>query len=37
MRGGMARDEIMVATMLLESWNPFKKSNTSDKGDDDNQ
>ena len=25
----IARDEIMVATMLLESWTPFKKSYTS--------
>jgi hypothetical protein len=28
LRGDMARDEIMVATMLLASWNPFRKSNT---------
>ncbi len=26
-RGESARDEIMVATTLLESWMPFKKSN----------
>ncbi len=25
-RGRNARDEIIVATMLLESWNPFRKS-----------
>jgi hypothetical protein len=29
LRGDMARDEIMVATMLLESWKPFRKSNVS--------
>jgi hypothetical protein len=27
-RGGKAREEIMVATTLLESWTPFRKSNT---------
>jgi hypothetical protein len=25
-RGDRARDEIIVATMLLESWMPFRKS-----------
>ena len=28
LRGDIAREEIMVATMLLASWKPFKKSNT---------
>jgi hypothetical protein len=26
-RGGRAREEIIVATTLLESWIPFRKSN----------
>jgi hypothetical protein len=29
--GEKAREEIIVATTLLESWIPFRKSNISDK------
>src|SRR3990172_10336387 len=29
--GENAREEIIVATTLLESWMPFRKSNTSDR------